>query len=514
MAKLYAMANGNISNGTSVWKINGAGGFVTGGPTDTYYANSFTVTIDQDWVAGGLLNTSDGGSATAGGKFQISNGVTMTVNGNLSVQGADLFVNNGTVSATLNVTGTITGAVTTGAGCGINWSSSGTLTMTSGNVNGGTSGAATTSCGIKNSGTGIINNTSSFTLTGGSLGIGALNSSTGQLNLGSTSNKVTINPGSASSVYGLSLTGAGASTIYADVNGNASAAGIQISAGTLTIGDATHGSYTTTGSSNAAILCSGTTATLTFYTAIVGGSTGVGLSIAGALTNTVNIVGNVTGGSGSGGNGIGVTAAITLMNITGTVQGGTNLAAYGLNVTANATITIVGAVVGGLTSAGGHGVNNTASAAVIKADTFRQGTSGSWPCGGVVYATSLSAATMTVYDSTLTSQLLTASGNVYVPIIRSRFYFPPAKTIVRQRQQVMPPRTVIVPLSRTRTIVRTDRWFGRTQRPIPVSQITYVPLPRTRVSVQTVRHTVRQSRFVAATQVGRNIILQSPRLVR
>jgi hypothetical protein len=226
MANYFARKAGNI-NATDVWATTPAGSaadvWSTFTSADVLHSNSFAITVNVSTTVGEVRND-NANSATAGGSFALNNGITLTANafagtvacvtfgltsgnsasivgnctggsannafgadntsagtlnitGNLTAGGASPSSGARNASTgTLNVTGNVAGA-TAAAAVGLQNASTGTVTLT-GNATGGSSVA---SVAVRNESTGTMTIVGSA--IGGNNGIGAVNSSTGILNV-------------------------------------------------------------------------------------------------------------------------------------------------------------------------------------------------------------------------------------------------------------------------------------------------------------------------------------------
>jgi hypothetical protein len=308
MANVYAVASGNWSAG-GTWNTGSI-------PTsaDTVYTNNFNVNVDTNFTVIGLSSTSNTGIA-AGGTFTFNTaGVTAIVTSSITINSIGtsfilVTATTGTVTITAsNVT--ITAAAV----------ASSTFITYSGNCN------LTISClrlvaGNNNSNY-MIRKTSTGTLTiNGDMQIGGTTSGVGAI---TTACMVLYSDSSSTNtINGSILTGGGS-------NGNN--IGIYQTVGTLNV----------TGNVNA-----GTASTAyglylsTTTTNIIGnllGNVGQSLNVSGA--NIITVTGNVIGASS--GNVIATSA--TTLNITGDVTGGTTQA-----ISSSAgTVTITGKITGGI----------------------------------------------------------------------------------------------------------------------------------------------------------------------
>ena len=184
MADKWATKSGNWSDST-VW--NG-GALPQAG--DDVYADTFTVTIDQDVTVLSLRNTA-GGSASAGGGFVLNSGRTATLTGSGVVAGTATCVTFSAASpAVSTIVGTIapgssgTGVAHTGTGRlnitgNIVPSSSGTGVVVSGggrlDVTGAATGAQGTAISVTSTGGAIVNVTGH--VSGGGLNARGINAS-------------------------------------------------------------------------------------------------------------------------------------------------------------------------------------------------------------------------------------------------------------------------------------------------------------------------------------------------
>lgn len=114
------------------------------------------------------------------------------------------------------------------------------------------------------------------------------------------------------------------------------------------VGSVTGGS----GSSSTGAVNHTGTGTLNVTGNITGGTNSQATGIQMTGGGTLNITGNITGGSASNANGVTAATAASTINITGTITGGTNAAAFGLAHGTTGTTTITGVVVGGSTGPG------------------------------------------------------------------------------------------------------------------------------------------------------------------
>lgn len=242
--------------------------------------------------------------------------------GTLPGSGDDVYANNYTVTIDQNVTVAsvrTTAGTTPVAGGGFTLNAGYTLT---GNVIAGSSTCVTAS----------YNSPSSATITGSVTGsatgaqVGVLKSGTGTLTINGA---VTGGTGSASA-SGLSITGQGSVSVTGAVSGSSAGGGIN--------GGATGILLTVVGN-------------------CVAGSGGKAINFGSSASCTVNITGNVTGGSATGITGVSFYGSSTTVNITGTVTGGSNGTAYGVSVEATGGIlNVYGTAVA--SSAGTPGVYN------------------------------------------------------------------------------------------------------------------------------------------------------------
>jgi len=231
MADVRAFRSGNWSDvtATSPW-WNGTAIFAPAAG-DNVYANTFTITVDTSPSVASITNglaTSrvwkDGGTATAtaGGSFPLNNGITITATSSFQSGIGTLLTLSGSNSAT--VYGNIF-AHSTGAGVGILHSSSGTL-----NFNGNTNpGNATTVYSINVTGSG------SLIMSGNA--VGSSGSTAEGVRLSSSTGNVTLY-GNAIGSVGVGVNNAASGTVRIEGNvtaGNSAAGATNSLTGTFTI---------------------------------------------------------------------------------------------------------------------------------------------------------------------------------------------------------------------------------------------------------------------------------------
>ena len=255
---------------------------------DDVYSNTFTVTIDQDITVLSLRNAAASG-ITAGGGFTLTGNHTVTCTGiGLQANAVNLLTYNGTGTATINSSLVFTTATTASVAV------------------------------VTHSGTGTLNVTSSSEIVGGNGNTRLpLNfTSAGTLN-------ITDSVRSATSPA-VTMSGGGTLTIV----GNVTAVGAVIAVSVLTAPD---GFVTVVGN-------------------VTAGTTGNAINLGTATARTtVNVTGNVTGGTSTGGTGISPGTGTTGSTITvvGNVQSGTGGNAHGIGALAGVNVTVTGDLTAG-----------------------------------------------------------------------------------------------------------------------------------------------------------------------
>lgn len=357
MANIRAIATGNWSAG-GTWN-----GGVPPGVGDNAFANTFTVTIDQD-ITCTSISTAAGGGGSAGGGFScivgrtinanVTGGTTyalncthttgtVTVNGNvvggsagtaygIYHQAAGLLVVNG------NVTGG-TNTVTYGIGC---VTTAGSVTIT-GNVSGGTGGQ---SHGLNSAGTSNPSITIIGALTGGNTGSNSNGATIGSSCTFTHSGGAITGGSSGTSNYGMSVT---AGTVNGTITANITAgpggvgsigANFSHTAGTITINGNVLGTNFGGG-----VVCAGTGITTINGTATGGGASTNNYGAAISTAGTLNINGNVT--SGTVGYGVSCTGPGSTTTITGNVTCvATTSSSHAIQVTSSANLVVNGDVTG------------------------------------------------------------------------------------------------------------------------------------------------------------------------
>ena len=302
MATILASQNGNF-NSTSTWT-----GGVVPSTGDSAVANGKTITITASVTCLEIRNDTFG-SATAGGNYTLNGGVTL--NANLvggTANTALLYFNTTSYSAdsTINAPGTWT---PNPAGQPvISHSSNGTLRIVAPNIVGGAINAQQNGITFNGNGNLIITGN----ITGG-----------GQTSTGVTS----------SGAGTLTITG----NLYGGLISSSEAAVSATSSGTVNIFG-------------------------NLYASNTGSPNGNGLKLDTTCTSTVNIVGDVVGGSQATNEGLRITG-YSVVNVTGNVYGASNNTAA-INVSGGVnTVTINGNVTGGTNSGGG--ISNSTSSIVI-----------------------------------------------------------------------------------------------------------------------------------------------------
>lgn len=263
MAVRYAVATGNWS-ATATWN----GGTL---PTsaDDVYANTYTVTIDQDVTVLSLRTTSNTSPAvTAGGGFVVSTARTINVTGTGILPGASgsCLTGSHTSGTTVTINGAISGNSTSQVG--LNLSSNGTTNIT-GNVAGGAGGANANGIVING-----VNHVLSITgtVTGNAAGLGLFVAAastftvTGNVSAGATGQPgISVTAAATGTVTGTVTAGSAVNAIAISSTGTYSIVGQIQASGTVTALNVTGAATVTmTGpfisSSNGSIPFSGPTA--------------------------------------------------------------------------------------------------------------------------------------------------------------------------------------------------------------------------------------------------------------
>lgn len=346
MAIRYAVANGNWSS-TATWD----GGTL---PTaaDDVHANNRTVTLDQD-VTVLSLRTTAGGAAVAGGLFNTQTSGTRSITANI-VAGTGGVQVLGTCNCTIN--GNVTGSSITTNSSAVYVARNGLFSSLAdlpvltinGNILGGSIGVA--EAVRLNGGTLTINGS----VTGGSAGNGPtalvlynsenqpfdVTINTGPVSGGSSPNNDSSGIHVQTSPAGLSRTNC-ILRVNCNVLGGTAASrnrGIITQIPTVIIGNVTGGSGT-------GVISAAFATPVSITGNVTAGAGGHGVENATAYSN-LTIIGNVTGGSGS--NMWGVYNERGSVTVTGNVYGGTaGSEPYGINNNSSGTVTIYGDCYGG-----------------------------------------------------------------------------------------------------------------------------------------------------------------------
>lgn len=317
MANVYAVKSGNWSD-TTLWNISALPATV-----DDVYANGFTVYVNQDIDVLSLRNTASA-PIVAGGTFILNHGVV--------AQAKDVYCGTNStiqfISAAPNFAtfvGSATGSTTTGLLNTILNNSTGTLNI-SGDVYATTNASINSSGGARNNAGGVMN------LYGRAIGVTGVNQPPGIFNQAGTLN------------------------IFGDVLGSSLNA---LSYGCLVFGGTVNIVGNIDGRIGGRAVTNRSTTSVINITGNITSTNGFGIWCESAPVFT-NIIGNVSGGSGSGAHGIQTGGTGGVINIIGNVFGGSGSSAYGINATTSGVIMITGNVIGGNGSTA-YGVANTAT---------------------------------------------------------------------------------------------------------------------------------------------------------
>lgn len=321
MAIYYARANGNV-NATNVWSTSPSGAtsdlFPSFTNQDTLMSNGFTVTLNVNTTILEVRTDTTGG-ATAGGGFTLNSGVTLNANAYAGTTTCVTFSSASPSSATIN--GNIYGSSTTSSIYAVLHSNTGTLTI-NGSVNNGT---FTYGYGVGNTSTGTLTIIGNINAT-----IGTANNSSAVLHNGGGVTNITgtVTAGLGGGSIGVYIAGLGTINITGNVIGNGAA---------------------------------------TANTPGILNNTGA----------TVNITGNVTGGSVNINNHGATNAGAGTINITGTVTGGLISSCNGVANSSIGTVNIIGTSIGGPV---GPGASNSSTGTMIvtraKGNSFGPGSVG------------------------------------------------------------------------------------------------------------------------------------------
>ena len=377
MATRYAVATGNWSS-TATWD----GGTL---PTsaDDVYANNRTVTIDQNVTVLSLRTTATTG-VSAGGLFNIPSGSSFNVTAINGFTAGSSSVLQILGSGTRILTGSVFGSSTTGSTQTIyiqHVSGNIPIVTINGSVTGGTQSSAR---GVYIWGGEVVVNGSS---TGGTAsntdGVYAFNSDNQPTRL--TINTGPISGGTSSgcgSCINYSPTGSALTNSYTQLNGNilagfsstSSYGHLHNSTIPLTIVGSVSGGLAN-GASGLYINVSNTVN----VTGAVQGN--VGYAIYQNSSGILTVNGNVTGGVGASGIFHANNSATT--NVNGNITGGDASNSWGLWVNANGTVNITGNIYGGTNGSEPYGLYSVGNATITVTGNVYGGTSGGSTAGGI-----------------------------------------------------------------------------------------------------------------------------------
>jgi len=338
MADRWAVANGDWSN-TATWN-----GGTLPAATDDVYADGYTVTIDQT-ITAVSINTTQRSGGTAGGGFTFTDGYTINANINAGTTTC-VTINTG---GTFAVNGDITGGSTNGAhgfhSDTYSISPAPTLNVTiNGNLNGG---SVSTCYGYYVSG-----NNHTITITGNITGGSATYCAGFQVSYSTSTElnnlNITINgniTGGSSTCHGASIYSSASSFV---LNGNVTGGTANYSHGLYLNMPSSYPEINGNSYAGSANYTYGIYVTATELT-VTGNIENSTSHQAGGLFNghaTVNIIGNVLGGS-SNGRTYGIWTHGGVINVTGNVTAGPATEGYGINCSYSPTINITGNVSGG-----------------------------------------------------------------------------------------------------------------------------------------------------------------------
>lgn len=352
MALRYAVANGNWS-ALATWD----GGASLPGAGDDVYANGKTVTIDQN-VTVLSLRTTAGAPAVAGGGFTVAtSGRTITAD---IYAGSSTCVTISASSATCTINGAIYGSSTTNSTIyGVNITGTTVALTVNGNVNGGTFASATNAHGIYSNvnATTLTLNGNATAFIGRAVSLDSTNAAlvmTGNIVASSGNHGVYVGgAGSTSSITGGLNAGLTSGVAHALIMAGASCGNCTVSGGAMGLNPISYsgsgtctltptntsscgpgfafggsGTLTLTGSIYAGVGVHGLShsgnGTVNIIGSLYGSTTSTNASGAAATgsTGVLNVTGNVTGGTVSGGTGIWVNGSTCVVNVTGDVFGG------------------------------------------------------------------------------------------------------------------------------------------------------------------------------------------------
>lgn len=376
------------STGTLTVQGNVTGGAASNTGCHGIYHNTATGTVN-------ITGNVQGGSGTS-----LSYGVAVILTGYLNVvgnvrTGTTAVLSHGilnTVAGTITVSGSIyAGTHASGATCGIYNTTTGPITVTNGNVYGGTGGTAAQN-GIHNAGIAAIH------ITG----------------------DVISGRGSAAS-HGVLNAVAGSVTIVGNIYGGNQAAGASCGVYNTTTGVITTSGGNIYGGSGGTAAQNGIhnagAATLNITGNVYGGTgTTISHGIINAVGGAVNITGSVYGGTGSAAS-TGVYSTTTgTVTVSGDVKGGSSstAAAHGIHMNGAGTVTVSGTIIGGDSGPGGvaavyHAGVHSASTGVIRAKSLKFGIYGANPTTGFVWASDDTTSTcdLKIYGDNSTFRTLT-----------------------------------------------------------------------------------------------------------
>jgi hypothetical protein len=336
MAIRYAVATGSWSN-TATWD-----GGTLPGAGDEVFANSFTVTIDQDINVGSIstIDNIDSGVVT-GGEFTVSGTRTIDLTGSGVVAGTtSCLIFAGTSAGTINTTDMVPSQTTANVAV-LDISTSGSVTLDCASaVVGPVGGSGASRRQVVLSGTGAHNFTAPEFRGGSATGFHAIDATAFDGDIVIFGDLAGSSSGVASS--GMNG-GSGNTTVTGNVIGGSGASSFGFSPG-----------------QNATVLINGN---------IVGALPSAALNLE-SLGITATISGNVTGGPGSNRYGIQIRNN-SVVTVNGNVAGGSGGNAYGVGIAnvvaaASAIVTINGNVTGGTST---NTSNKAAGVATLRANT-------------------------------------------------------------------------------------------------------------------------------------------------
>jgi hypothetical protein len=351
MAVVYPLANGNWST-VANWYSGGVPYGQLPQPTDTVDLNAKVILLDTNVSVTSITSASSAGYINVtGGNYTINSNFTATGGYNAMVRSTL------PLGTTLTINGTLNMSVTAGASDGlIIHSGAGTINIT-GNLNSTITGNLDVSC-VRNAAGGTININGIITAGSGNGASCVLNLSSGTIifqgsciTMYNLSNYPILNASTGRIIVNGDFTPAGAvqSTCIAGgagivtFNGNilgslstspSTAFALSMSTGTATInGNVTQRSYgasTTGGLVNLA-----GTGTINITGNVSGGSVANTIAIANSSTGTINVTGNITGGSNATNTPAIYSTTAGTIDVTGTTTAGLYPALWSTSLTAN-----------------------------------------------------------------------------------------------------------------------------------------------------------------------------------